>query len=340
MEPITHALASFAAARATQRRLPRFGAAMFVAAGVAPDLDLAGYFGGASAYLRFHRAALHGVLGGAALACAVATAFCWADRKYPAKNRAVGKLRFAAAVAVCFAGVGLHVALDLLSGVGVNLLWPLRTHWYGVPLETNLDPWLLIILIAGILLPELFRLVGDEIGERKKTPRGRVAAIVTLVLVAFCFGVRAELHAQAHALLMSREYHGRAPVDVQAYPKSATPFDWRGVVATEETLEEIEVDVGPGDDFDPERSETHFKPADSPALDLGEQTEAAKIFLAYAQFPLASVVQSDDGYRLTLRDLRFAKDDASPDNIIVKAEFDPALRLQAEALAFPSPHGR
>ena len=85
MEPITHALASFAAARATQRRLPRFGAAMFVAAGVAPDLDLAGYFGGASAYLRFHRAALHGLLGGAALACAVAAAFCWADRKYPRK---------------------------------------------------------------------------------------------------------------------------------------------------------------------------------------------------------------------------------------------------------------
>ena len=180
--------------------------------------------------------------------------------------------------------MGLHVALDLLSGVGVNLLWPLRTHWYGVPLETNLDPWLLIILIAGILLPELFSVGRRRNRRAKKTPRGRVAAIVTLVLVAFCFGVRAELHAQTHALLMSREYHGRAPVDVQAYPESATPFTWRGVVATEETLEEIEIDVGPGDDFDPGRSETHFKPADSPALELGEQPDPRKYFWTTRNF--------------------------------------------------------
>ena len=47
MEPVTHALTSLALARVGQRRLPRFGTAMLVVAGVAPDLDYASYLGGA-----------------------------------------------------------------------------------------------------------------------------------------------------------------------------------------------------------------------------------------------------------------------------------------------------
>ena len=39
MEPFTHAFTSLALARAGGRRLPRFGTAMLVVSGLAPDLD-------------------------------------------------------------------------------------------------------------------------------------------------------------------------------------------------------------------------------------------------------------------------------------------------------------
>ena len=81
MEPVTHALASLALARAGQRQLPRFGITMMVVAGVAADLDYASYFGGAGVFLRLHRAALGSVPGAVLISCVTAAAFCAIAKK-------------------------------------------------------------------------------------------------------------------------------------------------------------------------------------------------------------------------------------------------------------------
>ena len=69
MEPVTHALTSLLLARAGQRHLPRYGTAMLIVSGVAPDLDYLSYVAGASAFLRFHRTVLHSLAGSAAPRC-------------------------------------------------------------------------------------------------------------------------------------------------------------------------------------------------------------------------------------------------------------------------------
>ena len=324
-----------AVARAGQKYLPRFGTAMLIVAGIAPDLDYAAYFGGASAFLRLHRTLLHSLPGACVTACVVAGAFCCLDRRQPPKNSAPS-LRWSAALAVCGIGVVTHLALDLLSGAGVNLLWPFHTHWYGIPLVENLDPWILFLLIAGILLPALFGLVSEEIGERKKGPRGSAAAVITLILVASYFGARANFRGTAADLLLSREYHGREPDAAGAFPASASPFEWRGVVSTENTIEEVNVPLEPSAEFDSDRSLTYFKPEDSPALEAGERTQSARRFLAYARFPLASVEHTDEGYRLEFRDLRFAKDDSSAANILLRVELDANLEVRSEEFFFAS----
>lgn len=333
MDPVTHALASLAVARAGQKKLPRFGAAMLIVAGIAPDLDYAAYIGGASVFLRLHRSLLHSLIGAFITACVIAGAFCYLDRKQPAKNPAA-RLQGKAALAVCAIGVALHLALDLLSGVGVNLFWPFHSHWYGIPLVENLDPWILFLLIAGILLPALFALVSEEIGERKKGPRGIAAAVITLLLLAAYFGARANFRGTAENLLLSREYHGREPDGATAFPASASPFEWRGVVATDNTIEAVEVPLEPGAEFDSDRSLTYFKPDDSPALEAGERTAAARRFLAYAQFPLASVEHTDEGYRFELRDLRFPRDDSSASNILLRVELSATYEVRSERFYF------
>ncbi|MBZ5502004.1 MAG: metal-dependent hydrolase [Acidobacteriia bacterium] len=338
MEPFTHAFTSLALARAGGRRLPRFGTAMLIASGLAADLDYASYLSGPGAFLRYHRTVLHSLAGSALMAGAIAGACCALDKRFPANNPVQGKtcapLKFAPALAVCAAGAAGHLLLDVCSGVGVQLLWPFRARWTGWDLSANFDPWILLLLVAGFLLPLLFGLIGEEVGERKKGPRGSRAAVVTLALLAAYLGARANLRGRAVTLLLSREYHGRVALSAGAFPESATPLDWRGVVVTDNTIEEVDVPLGPGAAFDPDRSLTHHKPEDSPALDAGQKTAAAEEFLGYARFPLASVGRREDGYRVEVHDLRFASGDTEPANVFVRIDLDSGLQVKQEEFQF------
>lgn len=320
--------------------MPRFGTAMMVVSGLAPDLDYASYLGGASAFMRFHRSALHSVAGSAVLACAVAGAFCMLDRKMPpkktARSRTFAPLGFPDAFAVCAIGAAGHMVLDVASGVGVQLLWPFRAHWSAWNLINDLDLWALLLLVVGLLLPLLFGLVNEEVGERKKGPGGSVAAIVTLALFAAYFGARANLHSRAIDLVLSREYHGRIALSAEAYPMSSAPFSWRGVAVTDNTIEEVEVPLGPGDEMDSDRSVTRFKPEDSPALDAGEKTPDARKFLLYANVPFAQVQPVEAGYRVEVRDLRFADGDMEPANLFVRVDFNSSLQVTHEGFFFAS----
>lgn len=339
MDPLTNVLTSLALSSAVEKHLPRFGVAMIVVSGIAADLDYASYFGGPGAFLRFHRAVLHSLPGSAFLACAIAAAFVAigknSARKQPQGEPAV-PLRFVPALSACAVGIAGHILLDLASGRGVQLLWPFHTHGDEWDLTTNLDPWILTLLIGGLFLPHLFRMVSEEIGERKRAARGKRGAIITLLLLIAYLGVRASLHSQAVNLLLSREYHGRVPLSAGAFPSSSSPWNWRGVVVTDSTIEEVDVPLGTGPEFDPDRSLTHFKPDDSPALNAGERAPIVATFINHARFPIASIDPIEDGYRLQVRDLRFAHDDMSSENIFVRVDLNSSLQVTREEFRFAS----
>lgn len=340
MEPFTHAFTSLALGKSGEKRLPRFGLAMLVAAGVAPDLDYASYLAGPGAFFRLHRSLFHSLAGAALLACALAVGFCALDRKWPRSHVTQDKqyppLSFFAALAVCAIGIAGHLSLDVASGVGVELFWPFRSGWYRWNLDGNLDPWLLLILVAGLLLPLLFRLVNEEVGDRRKGRGGSRAAIVTLILVVGYFGWRWHLHAQAVDLLMSREYHNRIAISAEAFPDPSAPFDWRGVAVTDNTVEELDISLAPSGDFDPDRSRTHFKPDDSAVLEAGRKTSYARRYLSYATIPVATVTPLEDGYRFEIHDMRFASDDLDPANLFVRVDFDSRLAIRSQQFLFAS----
>jgi inner membrane protein len=339
VEPFTHAFTSLALARAGGRRLPRFGVSMMLSAGLAPDLDYASYFAGAGAFIRLHRSVLHSIAGSIVIAVAVAAGFCALDRKIPQKKKSysqtIAPLRFGAALAVCLIGAGGHMLLDLASGVGVQLLWPFRAGWDGWDVINDLDLWTLLLLVLGLLLPLLISLVNEEVGARKGSG-GQRAAIVTLALLALYFGWRANLHGRAVDLLLSREYHGRVALSAEAFPASSAPYQWRGVAQTDDTMEEIDVSLSPGEEFDSNRSQTLFKPEPSPALAAGEDSEAARAFLRYAKVPFARVEPLEAGYRVEIHDLRFAGDDFEPANVFVRIDFNSRVQVMREGFFFAS----
>jgi len=341
VDPVTHALTSVALARVGQRRLPRFGTAMLVVAGVAPDLDYASYLGGAGSFLQYDRTLLHSLPSSFVLAIALAAAFYFLalhrDKKTSGlEDSRFSKLTFGMAFLVCAIGISAHLLLDLVSGVGVELLWPFRVRWVAFDLLREFDIWILLFLVVGLLFPVLIGLVSEEIGERKKRTSGGGSAIAALVLILAYVGARGILHSRAVNLLESHDYHGRVALAAGAFPESTSPLEWRGVVSTDNTVEELRVPFGVEREFDPEHSATQYKPDDSPALEAGQQTRSAQRFLKYARFPLASVVRTGNGYQFELRDARFATEDASPSNILVRARIGEDMHILQQGFLFAS----
>jgi membrane-bound metal-dependent hydrolase YbcI (DUF457 family) len=340
VEPFTHAFTSLAIAQAGRRHLPRFGTAMLIVAGLAPDLDYLSYVGGPEVFVRFHRTALHSLLGAAVTAGVVAAGFCIAERRMPPKKnvqvQSKPPLMFPAALATCAVGVAGHILLDIPSGVGVQLLWPFRTHWSAWDLVTNFDLWILVLLGFGLLLPLLLRMVNEEVGDHRRGRGSSVAGVVTLVLIAAYFGMLANLHNHAIDMLLAHEYHGRVALNAGAFPESSAPFDWYGVVVTDNTIEEIEVPLGPGREFDPHMSETHYKPEESQQLHAAERTAAADRFLTYARFPFATVRPLEGDYRVEIHDLRFPPGDPEPANVFVRVDVSGEMQIRRQNFRFAS----
>ena len=337
MDPATHTLFSFAIARAGANRLTRGATGLLLVSGVAADLDLLSYFAGPNTFYRLHGTLLHSVAGSAALALAIAGLAVLLDRRLAAnRNRPSGyaPLRFSGVLAACAIGCAGHLLLDFFSDNPIRLWWPFRSSWSCLNFTPTFDVWIFLVLLAGSALPALFRLINEEIGERKKGMRISKGAFAALLLVAAAMGWRGWMHRRAEDLLFSREYHGAAPVRSAAFPEITTPFAWRGVVATDNTLETIEVSFAPGSVFDPDRSIREYKPDPSPALDTAERTSTAQLFSACAQFPAASFQQADDGYRLVLRDLRYASAVHGFPHLIAEVDLNPQLQVTREELRF------
>jgi inner membrane protein len=303
MEPVTHALASIALGRAGLNKITRAAAPMLLVSGLVADLDWVTRLGGADAFLRGHRTATHSLVGTVLIAAAIAAIAWLAGKKYP--RFAVGILP---ALATCAIGAGAHLLLDLCNGYGVKLLWPFSPRWYAFDLVYAVDSWILFFLLATLLIPELFRLVHEEIGSRPKRHGRQRGAIAGLSLAALVIGGRAIAHERAIALLDSREYRGQTPLAVAAFPGPSNPFLWSGAVETDNAVINLEVPLGPGHAFDPDLADVHFKPESSVTLKSAVASPAAVEFLNFARFPLASVQPEGDGYVVRLRDMRFASE--------------------------------
>src|SRR5579863_8411304 len=246
MEPVTHALTCIALGRAGLNKITRAASPMLLVSGLIADVDWITRFGGAATFLRGHRTVTHSLAGTVAIIAAVAAASWFTGRKFP--KFAVGILP---ALAICAIGAGGRLLLDVLNSYGVKLLWPFSSTWYAWELAYPVDSWILFFLLVGVLIPELFRLVLEEIGSKPKRTGRQRGAIFGLVFVALVIAGRSFAHQRAIALLDSRDYRGQVPLEVAAFPRPSNPLLWSGVVETDNALFTLEVPLSPGREFDP-----------------------------------------------------------------------------------------
>jgi hypothetical protein len=196
------------------------------------------------------------------------------------------------------------------------------------------DGWILFFLLACFLIPELFRLVHEEIGSKSNRNGRQRGAIAGLTLVALFIAGRALAHQRAVALLDSRNYRGQTPLVVAAFPRPSNPLRWSGVVETDNAVINLDVPLIPGNEFDPEEADVHFKPAPSLALNDAVSSTVAREFLNFARFPLASVEPLEDGFQVRLRDMRFAGEFAGRRGIVAVIDLNAQSLVIHESLDY------
>jgi membrane-bound metal-dependent hydrolase YbcI (DUF457 family) len=301
-----------------------------ILAGIAPDIDELSALAGPSSYLRWHHTYMHSLAAVALITALAATACLTLKPKIAASTVA----STSSTVLSLFAVNVLHLTLDACQSDGIAALWPFTPRRFGGDLLARIDPWIIAILVAAILLPELLRLVSAEIGSKDKSPRGRMGAALGWVVIFLYIGARATLHSNVIATIDARSYRGESPRRVAAFPEPASPIHWRAIVETDRALHELTVNEMPGASFDPEAGIVLFKPESSPMLERARQSAAAKTFLSVARFPKASIEKTPEGYKVQLRDLRYVATLNTRREIAVLVETDPAGNLRSDELVW------
>lgn len=329
MDVLTHGLASYSLARAAFPLFRSRTQLAMVAAGTIADVDYFSYYLGPASYLHFHRTYAHSLPAALLVAalCTGTVAFSF--------RRTADRPRLTSVFLATLAAALLHLGLDLCQAQPVEILWPVSSQRVPFDLLAAFDLWILLLLLAGVLFPQLAALVTQEIGARSRSPRGRLGALVALSTILLYVAARSALHAEARQLLDSRAYRGEIPRHFAALPDSTSPFLWHGVVETASALHALDLTVGPVTHFDPEAASTLYKPEPSAPLEAALGTTSARLLLSAARFPKASLEKFESGFHIELRDFARSSDAELGPCPVALIDTDPVSRLLSERLAWP-----
>jgi inner membrane protein len=330
LDNLTHTLTAIAMSHAGLNRKTRFATlAMLIGANV-PDIDSIARLASSATYLKYHRGITHSILGVAVLGVLVAAAVYYLGRR--ARAQKTGPPLNARWLLFCsLLATGSHLLLDFTNSYGVRPFMPFSGRWYAWDIMFVVDPLLLTFLVMGLALPWFFRLISEEVGARKPSyQRGAIFALSSLVLL---WGLRDVAHRRVLGLLDSHTYQEENPQRVGAFPAPANPFAWTGVVETASAFHVLPASAL-ANDVDAARTRVFRKDELTPPLEAALKTRTAAIFLDFARYPWSNVAETDEGFDVTLRDLRFISSPLSRRGFVADIQLDKQLRVRSESFSF------
>jgi inner membrane protein len=346
MEPVTHFLTGATLARAGFNRKTALATVTMTLAAEAADIDILAYFKGSAVGFIQHRGITHTFLGIPVLA-AIVVGLVWLvdamwQRRRRDRNRPVPPPRRWGLLYLfaCVAGLS-HILLDFTNNYGVRPFYPFSRQWYAWDIVFIIEPLILAALLAALVLPWLFGLVGQEIGVRQRGPRGRGAAIAALLFVLALWGVRDFQHRRALAALNGFEFHGEPSIRVDAFPYMVNPFHWAGVAETSAAYISMHVDsLRP--EVDPANNAvSYFKPEPNDASQAARNTALGRAYLEWARFPLVETEhlgEPNPCYLVHFTDVRFLYPDVRRRPLQAYVLLD--SHLHAESQGFESSKGQ
>ncbi len=311
MEPITHMLTGAVLARSGLNRKAKYMTAAMVIAAELPDLDVAwGLLGSVTAF-GHHRGITHTFLGVPIEAArwwrgVAGPVYRW---RHPAKNEVLpsfGWLFFGSLIALLS-----HLLLDWTNNYGVRPFFPFNPHWYAGSFVFIFEPVVFVLLLAALIAPSLFGLIGSEVGAKKPQFRGQGWAIAALIGAAALYGWRYAEHAKAIEIATENEPAGTTSVFASPHP--GNPFLWSTVADTPASYRLGTVDTRSGTMLPPEPSDTIYKEEVKLAILVAKRSDLGQFYLDWSMYPVITTAPNlmDVNHPwedVTFKDARFMYD--------------------------------
>ena len=290
MDNLCHTLVGAALGEAGLKRQTRLGTATLMIASNLPDIDVL-VFATSTPSVTFRRGWTHGVLADLFLPLILTGSVMLLARRRSTSGTLDPPLRPLQILALSYLGVLLHVAMDLLSNYGVRLLMPFSQHWFYGDVLFIVDPWLWIVLGAGIWLARQ---------RRSAKPARGALLLATVYVLAMIVSARA-----ARAAIVDRweQVEGKPPQALMVGPVPVTPLRRQVIIDAGDRYETGSFTWRP-------RS-VRFDPADVPKNNADPRVAAASLapniraFLVWSRFPFWTLEPGAGGTRVTVGDMRF-----------------------------------
>lgn len=340
MDPLAHTLFGAALAETGLKRCSRYATATLLVGANLPDIDAVAMAWGADASLLFRRGWSHGVLALLILPLLL-TAAVWLWHRWHHGDEDEGPpWRPGALLALACLAVWSHPLLDWLNTYGVRLLMPFDGRWFYGDTLFIVDPWLWLLAAAGVVLTRsrsgtalagwaLLALltsvlvlgtplapwpvkalwlagIGTLAALRWRRPPARArrliahsgfAALVLYVCVAWGLARLAESGLAAQH---------PAPLTAQANPVPGRPHLHRVVLVYADRYRVVHPD-GAFEEVPRREPDAVVRAA------LAD--ESVRGFVTWMRHPYWQVEEVGDGWRVSLRDLRYVGPDETPRGI-------------------------
>ena len=368
MEPVTHILAGACLARTGLNRRAAYTTLAMAVAAEFPDIDTLWSLRGPVIGFQHHRGITHTLLGIPFEAALIVAGVYGLHRlrlrraahqvagrpsdpsagDRPVRLLTAAPVRWGALYAFTLLALLSHLWLDYTNNYGLRPFFPFNPRWYAASITFIFDPAMFLLLLAALVLPPLFRLVGAEVGARRQPFAARGWAAAALLGVCGLWGWRAVEHDRAVQVAMAQSYSLLAPPEsglpctqgsdgrcsplaaqpptllqaqrALASPDPINPFRWYSVVDFGPLYQLATVDLRPGTYTQAQASEQ--KPKSTPELFAAERTALGRAYLDWSPMPFLGVIRADrDPHRLddgaedvyaatvvTFRDPRFLGD--------------------------------
>lgn len=305
MDNLCHTLTGAALGRAGLASSTRYGMATLMAAANLPDIDVV-VFATDTLPVSFRRGWTHGVLAQLLLPIVLAVIVWTIGRMRSPRAPAAGEtrepappLRLSALLALAYAGVLSHVFLDFLNSYGIRLLMPFSNRWFYGDALYIVDPFMWVVLGAGVWLAGRARRSGHATPWRPARTALAIAGTYVLLMLGSNLWARAVVHDG-----LTRA--GRPDVPrFMVTPVFGNPLHREVLVDTGDRYEKGLLWFAPTPRFRPAGYGVD-KGLERPAASAALATPRARAFLGWSRFPFVVEDRSVAPPRLFLNDYRYS----------------------------------
>jgi inner membrane protein len=300
MEPVTHFLTGACIGRAGLNRKTAYATLTAVLAAEAPDIDTLWRLVGPVEGLKHHRGITHTLIAAPVVAAAVVGLVWLLDRWWESRRRRRraarsgeqtihwGWLYLTALLAVLS-----HLLLDWTNNYGLRPFFPFNPRWYAGSIVFIVEPVLLVLLLAAMVIPWLLGLIGGEIGVRRVRHRGRGWAIFALTGMVLLWGWRWAEKGQAGALAENTQIATAEVKRMVLEPYPINPFRWHAILETADYYQTAEINTLSGEIVSDSRRDVLYKPPVTAATEAAKRTLLGQVYLDWGTWAVVRDVGQD-----------------------------------------------